>query len=92
MYSAKIRTEGESAKYFVACCGDGSIRGFCFIEGEPEQMIIAERDKFQEQGNISAFRLSCQIAVDNNMIVKPLMTVSGMNKDDAGPIPADLNG
>ena len=60
-----------------------------FIVGEPVRMTVAERDKLQEQGNLGAFRLSCQILCEHDMTVKPLMTVSGMGMDDAGPSPAD---
>jgi len=56
-----------------------------FSEGEPEQMTVAERDKLQEQDNMGAFRLSCQILVNQDMTVKPLMTVSDMGI--AGPTP-----
>lgn len=60
-----------------------------FVEGEPARMTVAERDKLQEQGNLGVFRLSCQIACEHDMTVKPLMTLSGTKMDDAGPTPQD---
>lgn len=60
-----------------------------FSEGEPTRMTTAEHDKLQQQGNIGAFRLSCQILVDQDMTVTPLMTVSGMSMDSAGPTPTE---
>lgn len=58
-----------------------------FVEGEPERMTVAERDKLQDQGNLGAFRLSCQILCDQDMTVKPLMTLSNTELDDPGGAP-----
>jgi ferredoxin len=60
-----------------------------FIDGEPTHMTVSERDKLQEQGNLGAFRLSCQILVDQDMTVEPLMTLSSMDLDDAGSVPTE---
>ncbi|MEL6269901.1 MAG: 2Fe-2S iron-sulfur cluster-binding protein [Chloroflexota bacterium] len=82
----------ENGSDIMHRCGGNAKCTSCrveFIEGEPEQMTVAERDKLQEQDNMGAFRLSCQILVNQDMTVNPLMTVSGMGMDDAGPTPAD---
>lgn len=82
----------ESGSDIMHRCGGNAKCTSCrveFIEGEPVQMTVAERDKLQEQDNMGKFRLSCQILCDQDMTVKPLMTVSSMGMDDAGPTPAD---
>ena len=58
-------------------------------EGEPAQMTEAERDKLQDQGNLGDFRLSCQIACEQDMTVTPLMTMASTGLDDRGPYPQD---
>lgn len=59
-----------------------------FEEGEPGVMTEAEHDKLGDIGQLGNMRLSCQIVVDRDMTVKPLMTVSEQGWDDAGPDPA----
>ena len=60
-----------------------------FLDGEPEKMTDAERDKLQSQGNLGKFRLSCQSTVDNDMHVKVLFPFSESKLDDPGPRPKD---
>jgi ferredoxin len=60
-----------------------------FIEGEPAQMTAAERNKLQDQQNLGAFRLSCQLLCDRDMTVKVLMTRTSNQLDDSGPTPAE---
>lgn len=82
----------ENGSDILHRCGGNAKCTSCrveFIDGEPERMTVSERDKLQEQGNIGAFRLSCQIPVNQDMTVKPLMTVSAMGMDDAGHTPAE---
>jgi len=59
-----------------------------FEEGEPEVMTQAEYDKLTDIGRFGDLRLSCQIVVDRDMAVTPLMTVEDQGWDDAGPEPA----
>ena len=82
----------ENGSDIMHRCGGNAKCTSCrveFTDGEPNRMTVAERDKLQEQGNMGAFRLSCQIRIEQDMTVKPLMTVSGMGMDDAGPTPGD---
>ena len=82
----------ENGSDIMHRCGGNAKCTSCrveFVEGEPEQMTVVERGKLQEQDNMGAFRLSCQIRIEQDMTVKPLMTVSGMGVDDAGPTPGD---
>lgn len=59
-----------------------------FEDGEPQVMTEAEYEKLNDIGQYGEMRLSCQIVVDRDMTVKPLMTVQDQGWDDAGPEPA----
>ncbi len=56
-----------------------------FIAGEPSVCTRAEYEKLKDRGLLGAVRLSCQIVVEGDMSVKPLMTVSEMGWADPGP-------
>jgi ferredoxin len=58
-----------------------------FEEGEPGVMTEAEYEKLTDIGQYGDMRLSCQIVVDRDMTVKPLMTVEDQGWNDAGPEP-----
>ena len=60
-----------------------------FLDGEPDTMTVAERDKLTENGVLGEFRLSCQCLVTHDMHVKPLLRLSTSGLDDAGPEPED---
>lgn len=59
-----------------------------FDEGEPNVMTEAEYEKLHDIGQFGDIRLSCQIVVDRDMVVEPLMTVEDQGWEDAGPEPA----
>lgn len=59
-----------------------------FEEGEPGVMTEAEYEKLTDIGQYGDIRLSCQIVVDRDMTVKPLMTLADQAWDDTGPEPA----
>jgi len=59
-----------------------------FEKGEPQVMTEAEHEKLTDIGQYGEIRLSCQIVVDRDMRVRPLMTVQDQGWDDAGPEPA----
>lgn len=59
-----------------------------FIEGEPERMTVAERDKLTERNLISEVRLSCQIECDHDMHLRVVMTLAESGLPDPGPEPA----
>ncbi len=59
-----------------------------FQEGEPGVMTQAEHDKLDDINQLGEMRLACQIVVDRDMTVEPLMTVEDQGWDDAGPEPA----
>jgi ferredoxin len=60
-----------------------------FIDGEPETMTTAEKEKLESQGNLGKFRLSCQCTVDHDMHVKVLMPFAESGMDDPGSRPED---
>jgi ferredoxin len=68
-------------------CGGNAKCTTCGCEvsaGEPAKKTQAEIDKGFDKG-----RLSCQILVENDMTVKPLMRVSKMDWDAPGSRPKD---
>jgi ferredoxin len=74
-------------------CGGQSKCTTCrveFADGEPQVMTEAEYEKLTDIGQYGDMRLSCQIVVDRDMTVKPLMTVEDQGWDDAGPEPSIL--
>lgn len=60
-----------------------------FIEGEPDRMTVAERDRLTENGVLGEFRLSCQCLATHDMHVQPLMRLSTSGLDDAGLRPEE---
>jgi ferredoxin len=58
-----------------------------FLAGEPDQITQAERDKLEGQNLLGQIRLSCQIACDQDMHVRPLMTLRESGLPDPGPQP-----
>ncbi len=60
-----------------------------FFEGEPEVISRAEHDKLVDGKLLGQVRLACQILVENDMTLKPLMTVTEMGWSDPGPPPEE---
>lgn len=60
-----------------------------FVDGEPDTMTAAEKEKLESQGNLGKFRLSCQCAVDHDMHVKVLMPFAESGLEDPGQRPED---
>ncbi|HEX2979583.1 MAG TPA: 2Fe-2S iron-sulfur cluster-binding protein [Anaerolineaceae bacterium] len=63
-----------------------------FEAGEPGVMTDAEFDLLVEENLFGEARLSCQIEVDHDMVVHPIMTVENQPQwaGDAGPEPEEL--
>lgn len=71
-------------------CGGNAACTTCRVEfenGEPDRMTQAEKGKLQERDLYGKVRLSCQIPVDRDMRVKPLMLGSEQGWPDTGPEP-----
>jgi ferredoxin len=61
-----------------------------FLAGEPEQITTAEKNLLAARG-LSGIRLSCQIAVDNDMTVRAISRFEGSGRKDAGsPVAAEI--
>lgn len=61
-----------------------------FLAGEPEQITVAEKNLLAAKG-LSGIRLSCQIAVDNDMTVRAISRFEGSGRKDAGsPVAAEI--
>jgi ferredoxin len=87
-----LAIKNESSIDILHRCGGYAKCTTCrvdFDEGEPETMTRAEHDKLVEQENLGEFRLSCQIACEDDMTVEPLMTTQSSGLDDPGPMPED---
>jgi ferredoxin len=57
-----------------------------FIDGEPDRMTQAEKDKLAERG-LSDVRLSCQLYVDADMTVRAVSRLEGSGRPDPGSTP-----
>lgn len=57
-----------------------------FVEGEPDAMTEAEKNKLAEKG-LTGVRLSCQILCDHDMSVRAISRLEGSGRADAGPTP-----
>ena len=58
------------------------------LDGEPERRTEAEVERLEAKG-LSGVRLACQIPVEGDMTVRPLMVLQDQEAwDDAGPEPA----
>ncbi len=60
-----------------------------FIDGEPEIISRAEQDKLKASELLGEVRLACQILVEEDMTLKPLMMVEEMGWSDPGPPPEE---
>lgn len=59
------------------------------LDGEPQPITEAEKEKLADAGLEGEVRLACQILVNHDMKVKPLMTVGDQPWDDPGPEPEE---
>ncbi|WP_028403459.1 2Fe-2S iron-sulfur cluster-binding protein [Ectobacillus panaciterrae] len=81
----------DSGVHILHRCGGNGRCTTCRVEvlsGEFCDLTNVERDAFSEKGIEDHLRLSCQLRVNGDVTVRPIMMVenSGM---DAGPKPAE---
>jgi len=57
-----------------------------FLAGEPEEMTVAEKTVLQAKG-ASGVRLSCQIAVQNDMTVRCVSRLQDSGRPGPGNVP-----
>jgi ferredoxin len=60
-----------------------------FLEGEPARMTEAEKIRLEAKGLFGQVRLSCQIPVEGDMKVKPLLRLSESDLPDPGATPEE---
>ena len=60
-----------------------------FLAGEPERMTEAEMVRLEAKGLLGQVRLSCQIPVDRDMRVRPLLTLVASGLPDPGSTPEE---
>ena len=68
----------ESGVHIGHRCGGYAKCTTCRVEfesGEPGTMTQAEYEKLTERGLFGQYRLSCQIVCDQDMSVRPIMTL-----------------
>jgi ferredoxin len=76
-------------------CGGNARCTTCRVEfeaGEPDTMTQAEHDRLarDDADLLGRVRLSCQIVVEHDMVVTPLMRVSTTEYDGPGKTPEDF--
>jgi len=59
-----------------------------FSAGEPVKMTQAEASKLLDADLLGSTRLSCQILLEENMTVTPMMTLQTEGWTDTGPAPS----
>lgn len=59
-----------------------------FLEGEPDRMTEAEAERLRAK-ELTGVRLSCQIPVEADMTVRPIMVLEEQGWSDAGPEPEE---
>ncbi len=69
-----------SYAHCATCCVE-------FLEGEPEEMTESEMMLLDMRDLLEKVRLSCQIYCEEDMKVRPIMTVSGTGANSAGGKP-----
>ncbi len=60
-----------------------------FLQGEPERMTVAERDRLEAKGLLGQVRLSCQVECTHDMKLRPVNLFSQSGLSDPGPQPED---
>ncbi|MGH9340816.1 MAG: 2Fe-2S iron-sulfur cluster-binding protein [Acidobacteriota bacterium] len=85
-----LAIEEDAGVDVLHACGGNARCTTCrveFIEGEPEEMTTAEKQKLAERG-LQGVRLSCQILCDHDMAVRAISRLEGSGRPDPGPKPA----
>ena len=73
-------------------CGGNAQCSICrveFLEGEPEMMTQAELAMLVMWNLLGKVRLSCQVLCEDDMRVRPILTVSGTGANTPGGKPEE---
>jgi len=87
-----LAIEQDAGVDVLHACGGNARCTTCrveFIEGEPQQMTVAERQVLSSRGVTNA-RLSCQMLCDHDMTVRAISRLAGSGRPDPGPTPAPV--
>jgi ferredoxin len=85
-----LAIEEDAGVDVLHACGGNARCTTCrveFLDGEPQQMTRAERDKLADRG-LTGVRLSCQIRCAHDMTVRAISRLEGSGRPDPGPRPA----
>jgi ferredoxin len=84
-----LAIEQDAKVDVLHACGGNARCTTCrveFIAGEPSKMTVAEKTVLAAKG-ATGVRLSCQITVDNDMVVRAISRLEGSGRPDPGPTP-----
>jgi len=84
-----LAIEQDAKVDVLHACGGNARCTTCrveFIEGEPAQMTVAEKNVLNAKGAVGV-RLSCQIVCDHDMRVRAISRLEGSGRPDPGPTP-----
>ena len=87
-----LAIEEDAGVDIMHACGSYAKCTTCrveFLEGEPEDMTEAEMMILEMRGLLGEVRLSCQIYCEEDMKVRPLMTVSSTGAKGPGAKPQE---
>ena len=86
-----LAIEQDAKVDVMHACGGNARCTTCrveFIDGEPEQMTVAEKTILDAKGT-TGVRLSCQVLCDQDMTVRAVSRLEGTGRPDAGGTPAE---
>jgi ferredoxin len=86
-----LAIEQDAHVDILHACGGNARCTTCrveFIEGEPNRMTAAERERLAARG-LTGVRLSGQILCDHDMTVRAISRLEGSGRPDPGPTPAE---
>lgn len=85
-----LAIEQDAKVDVLHACGGNARCTTCrveFIEGEPDQMTVAEKNVLAARG-LNGVRLSCQILCDHDMRLRAISRLEGSGRPDPGGTPA----
>src|SRR5689334_13779214 len=84
-----LAIEQDAKVDVLHACGGNARCTTCrveFIAGEPNKTTVAERTVLAAKG-ATGVRLSCQITVEQDMVVRAISRLEGSGRPDPGPTP-----
>ncbi len=84
-----LAIEQDAKVDVLHACGGNARCTTCrveFIAGEPDRMTVAEKTVLAAKG-VTGARLSCQIPLTHDMVVRAISRLEGSGRPDPGPTP-----